>query len=168
MNDSRFDVQGADNDAVEFVLNNLWARGEAELEILGIPKAKAAEMILERRDRGEPTFSFRADGEPIFIAGLTRSDDPQGMATWFQATEGFNEYSREITVRLREGIERAAEANNLTFVEIFSVCVHPKTGRWFRALGFNLDVDYHSRTSSGATVYRFVRTFGGDHVLAQA
>lgn len=168
MTADRYQVQHADNDAIEFVLNNLWERGEEELELLGVNKGRAAELILDWRDRGEPTFSFRADGVPIFIAGLTRTDDPHAMRTWFQATEDFNLYSREITVKLREGIEKIAESWELEYVEIFSPCVHPKTGRWFRALGFTIDLDYHSKTQAGATLYRFVRRLREPHVLRQA
>jgi len=163
-----FQVQHADNEAIEFVLNNLWERGQEELQIIGITPGIAAETILARRERGEPTFSFRAGDEPVFIAGLTRTDDPQAMATWFQATEAFNEHAREITCRLRQGIEDIARAHNLTYVEIFSACVHPKTGRWFKALGFDLDLDYHCRAKTGAPMYRFVRHFEGNHVLRQA
>lgn len=164
-----FQVQFADNEAIQFVLNNLWDRGEAELEIMGIPKVRAAEMIIERRERGEPTFSFRVDGVPIFIAGLTRADDPSAMATWFQATDDFNAYAREITQRLRVGVEASAKTYGLKYVEIFSPCVHPKTGRWFKALGFDLDVNYHQKLPNGAKLYRFVRNFdGGGNVLPQA
>jgi hypothetical protein len=126
-------------------------------------------MILARRDRGEPTFSFRADGVPIFIAGLTRADDPEAMATWFQATEDFNVYMREITTRLRAGIDAAAKERSLKYVEIFSPCVHPRTGRWFKALGFDLDVDFHHQLTNGARLYRFARHFdGGGDVLRKS
>ncbi len=156
---SQFVITEANNEAIEFVLQNLWDRGEIELELLGKTKTWAAQYIIQERDSGAPNWALWHSDQPILIAGLVSSDDPTGMCTWFEATEAFRFHAPEITRLVRQKLEDAAGARYLGFVEIFSACVHPRTGRWFKALGFNLDVDYHRVAESGAKIYRFVRKF---------
>ena len=159
----------ATNEAIQHVLSNLWDRGEAELAHLGLTHAAAAAFILQRRDDGAPTFALWSGEEPLFVAGLVNSENCaglRGMNTWFQATHRFHVHYREITRALRAGLEAEASRYELDFVEIFSSCPHEKTGRWFRALGFELDVDYHYILKTGVRMYRFVRDFGRErHVL---
>lgn len=155
---STFRLTDASPEAVDYVLTNLWERGEQEFALLGITKEQAAGFIARQRDVGLPTMAGWIDSDPVFISGLTHADDPSGMVTWFQATELFTPYVHPITHALREAMERTATAYNLAYIEIHSPCVHPKSGRWFKALGFDLDVDRH--VAQGPTLYRFVRRFG--------
>lgn len=164
---SEFRTTEATNEAVEHVLNNLWSRGEEELSLLEISHSAAAQFILARRAEGAPTFAFWADDEPLFVTGLVWSDNGRGMNTWFQATHRFPLFFREITRHLRAGLEAEARRNDLDFMEVFSVCVHERTGRWFRSLGFELDLDYHFFTNRGTRMYRFVRNFKGSSGVLQ-
>jgi hypothetical protein len=155
-------------EAVNYVFDNLWERGGQELAILGYSVDQARAIVTHQRLSGAPTLAVWIDGAPALICGLMRTDSPDGMATWFQATEAFTEHARQITKELRAKLEGAATTYNLKFIEIVSPCVHPKTGRWFAALGFRLDVDRHIRARDDLQqrLYRFERRF--DHVLPEA
>jgi hypothetical protein len=163
----------ASPNAVNFVLNNLWTRGAQEFEILKITREGAAAAIESMRQAGMPMRSLWIDDEPVVVMGMIRiPGDPTGMSTWFQATDLFNAYARALTKEVRALIEQGAATYNLAYVEIESPCVHPRTGRWFRALGFELDPNWHS-VARGTTskLYRFVRKFDrkeDSNVLRQA
>jgi|GEM_PF-2019850 len=163
-------VSEASPDAVDFVMENLWQRGQEELAILGIETEVARGIIAHQRAIGMPNMAIWIDDEPVIICGVMRTDHPHGMATWFQATEMFTPFMRPITAQLRESLERTALAFGLEFLEIISPCVHPKTGRWFRALGFALDLDRYIQAKDGVNrLYRYERKFsGGASVLRQS
>lgn len=148
-------------EAVDHILANLWERGREELAILDVSNDHARSVINGQVARGAPTMAIWIDGSPVVMLGLMPSDLPRGMKTWFQATDTFVHYARPITLELRRAMENAAKERGLDFIEIFSVCVHPSAGRWFRALGFELDVDRHIAVSveNPRRLYRFVRTF---------
>lgn len=161
----------ATENAVNFVLDNLWDRGERELSILGVTTDMARAMIAQQRNAGAPTMALWVDDEPVAISGLLRTDNPVGMCTWFQATTAFAAHARPITRELRKKLAYAAEIYNLDYIEIVSPCVHEHTGRWFGALGFRLDVNRYLllREGSDQRLYRFERRFdqGGPRVLPQ-
>lgn len=153
-------VSPATAEAVDYVLANLWERGQRELEILKITPEVVIGIIAHQRDNLDaPTMAILIDDEPVIICGLMPCDHPRGMKTWFQATEQFSAYARPITIQVRGSLERAAEKFGLDFMEIFSPCVHPRTGRWFAALGFNLDVHHYLTAPGGERLYRFERRF---------
>lgn len=146
------------NDAINVIFSNLWERGEQELEVLGLSRQMAASEVAAWRDQGFPSMSWSVDGLPVFICGLV--PDGKRAATWFQATEDFVPHQREITRELRRRIEEDAARLGFEELEIFSACIHPRTGRWFKALGFELDVDRHPGNGQ-PRLYRFVRTIKG-------
>lgn len=156
-------------DAVDYIFSNLWERGARELAMIGLSTDRARAIADHQCSIGMPTMAIWFDGEPVLICGLMSTDHPNAMVTWFQATEMFTHYAREITVEVRKQLEHVARARNLDYVEIISPCVHPRTGRWFRALGFRLDVDRYIPVANcpGERLYRFVRRFSREdsHVL---
>lgn len=158
-------------EAVNHVFDNLWERGARELEMLGFSNEMARGFVAYQVQAGMPTLALWFDNEPVVIMGLARSDNPNAMSTWFQATELFTEFARPITEELRRQIAHVGETRNLDYVEIISPCVHPHAGRWFRALGFNLDVNRFIpiREGSQERLYRFERRFvkEGKNVLPQ-
>ncbi len=159
----------ATDDAIEHVINHLWANGRDELKLLESGHDEAANYVVNRREEGAPTFAMWHDGEPLFITGLVFSDTStnacRGMMTWFLATDRFPLFYREITRRLKRGIEEQARKFDLDYVEIFSACIDYRAGRWFQLMGFEIDLDYH-HVFKGHRFYRFVRRFRrGDHVL---
>lgn len=158
---SEMRITEATPEAVDHVFANMWDRGREELCILGLSSERAREILEAERKAGNPSMAIWFDGEPVVILGLMRTADPAGRVTWFEATDLFARFARQITHQLRLSMENAARDFALDFIEIFSPCVHPASGRWFRALGFGLDVNRHL-TVSGANprrLYRFVRTF---------
>lgn len=147
--------------AVDHVFANMWARGREELQILGLSSERARDILESERAAGNPSMAIWFDGEPVVILGLMRATDPAGRVTWFEATDLFARFARPITQCLRDSMARFAKENDVDFIEIFSPCVHPASGRWFRALGFGLDVNHHATVSADnpRRIYRFVRTF---------
>jgi hypothetical protein len=160
-------ITEATADAVDHVFGNLWERGQQELAVLGYPLDVARAIVNRQRETGAPTLALWIDDEPIVISGLMKTDNPKGMSTWFQATDAFAHFALPLTKEIRYQLEETARAYDLDYIEIVSPCVHPKTGRWFGALGFNLDVDRFIplREGSDQRLYRFERKF--DHVLPQ-
>lgn len=159
-------VTQATNASISHVMTHLWERGAQELEILGYSRQYVAETIANMRDKGWPTMAFIVDDEPVCVCGLVLEEGGKRAATWFQATEDFTRYQRQITRELRAHMEAAAAERAIEEIEIFSACVHPRAGRWFKALGFELDVDRHPGQDMPRT-YRFVRRFPKEegHVL---
>lgn len=152
-------ITEATPEVVGHVIGNLWERGQRELQILGIEPESAIAIMDQQRSLGAPSMAMWFDGEPVFFCALMRTDDPRGMASAFQATDLFAQYVRPITRTLRRIQTAAAKQYDLDFIEIISPCVHPESGRWFGALGFQLDVDRYVRSRSGERLYRFVRRF---------
>ena len=156
----RHEVTEATAHAVDFIIENLWERGRKELDLMGYDLDSAMGAIQSWRQQNLPTMAVSFEGKPVFMAGLVPVK-AQVMQTWFQATDEFTTHARQITVILRKRLEEEAEARNLAELEIYSMCVHPKSSEWFGLLGFSLDHDYHHVCSGGARLYRFVRRF--DH-----
>lgn len=153
-------ITEATPEVVGHIISNLWERGQRELEILGIEPASAIAIMDHQRSLGAPTMAIWFDGEPVVFCALMRTDDPLGMVTAFQATELFSHYVVPITKLLRRALERSARQYGLEFIEIFSPCVHPRTGRWFEALGFRLDLNrFIPAKNGGGRLYRFERRF---------
>jgi len=148
----------ANPDMIDHVVANLWDRGAQELEILGVSRERAVEMMNDCREAGNPTLAWSVDGVPVFVTGLLPTG-PGVMCSWFLATRRFHAFQRRITMTLWRELERVAEERQLREIEIYSTCVHPRAARWFQALGFVLDVDRHS--SPRTRTYRFVRRFTG-------
>jgi hypothetical protein len=138
------------DNAIAFVLWRLWERGVHELAALGLTKGEA---FLRFRDFARAAWHPQAlefDGEPVVVTGI--NTDENGAFTWFQATEKFAAHALEITRHIRK--EAAAYPGP---VSIFSVCVHPDSARWFRALGFVRDDDFSQALPSGALLLKFDR-----------
>lgn len=148
-------------EARDYVLANLWQRGREELDILGISEDAARGIIQSEVERGSPTWALWIDERPVVVMGLMLIDEPFGMRTWFQATDDFNTYARAITQQIRDSMSQFAASRNLDFIEIVSPCVHPQSGRWFKALGFELDLNRYLRASENndRRLYRFERRF---------
>lgn len=156
----------ASNEAINIVMSNLWQRGLEELELVNVSRQSAAMQIAAWRDQGYPSMGWSVDGLPVFICGLV--PDGKLASTWFQATDDFTQHQREITRALKRKIEDEAARLALDEVEIFSACIHPRTGRWFAALGFELDIDRHPAQGQ-PRFYRFVRKMKREsHVLLEA
>lgn len=159
-------------EARDFVFDRLWQRGREELEILGISEDEARGIIHHEVVSGAPTMALWIGEAPVVILGLMRTDDPYGMRTWFQATDLFTRYARQITQQLRGSLTQFAHARHLDYIEVVSPCVHPDSGRWFAALGFELDVNRYLRAPMlvdgvERRLYRFERKFPreGERVL---
>lgn len=152
----------ATNDAIAYVMANLWERGAQELDALEIDPDVALTSIQHWRDSGYPTMAWLVDREPVFVIGLVPKG-PALMETWFIATEAFRRHKLAITRELRHKVDDVAVSMGLREVEIHSPCIHPDSGRWFGALGFTLDVSRHSAYSDASTegtrLYRFVRRY---------
>ena len=135
-------------DTALYVLDKLWPRGEEELRQLGLSKEDAFYRFLHYATLGRnQTLWF--DGKPVVIVGIATEGDES--FTWFQATDDFERHAGQITRHIRR--EAAQHGGPL---HIYSVCVHPDTGRWFRVMGFVQDV-FSQRLPSGATLRRFTR-----------
>lgn len=151
-------ITEATHQVVDHITENLWERGREELALIGVPPEMMAPLIDTYRQSNQPTMAVWIDGVPVFMAGLV-STGPAMMCTWFQATEAFTRHARLITTLLRRRLEYEAEQRGLSEIEIHSPCVHPKSGKWFGLLGFDLDVNYYLPSNGGARLYRFVRRF---------
>lgn len=155
-------IANATLEDVGFVFGHLWERGRLELEVLGLTPEEGCAYAAGLLGAG-PTVVFAVDSEPVLVTGMVPIvSSPGGMATWFQATAAFSSYAIPITRELRRRLDEYAAQNGIQFVEIVSPCVHPRTGRWFGALGFTLDVNRYipNRTGIGR-LYRFERRFQG-------
>lgn len=146
-------------EAVDHIFSNLWERGQLELSILGIDLETARHIAYNEHYIGAPTQALWFDDEPVLICGLMRIDNPFGMRTWFQATDLFGVHAKTITSQMKEMMAEGARQYNLDFIETISPCVHPKTGRWFGAMGLAIDIDYHIKSRGGEKLYRFERRF---------
>lgn len=145
--------------AARHVVDNLWERGAQELDILGISRGEALNVMAHCLERGYPTLAWSVDGIPVVVTGLMPTG-PGVMCSWFLATEEFTRYQRSITLAVWREMEQVAKARGLREIEVFSTCRHPEAARWFEALGFRLDVDRHPG-EGGIRTYRFVRKFEG-------
>jgi hypothetical protein len=158
-------ITEASPEAVDFVMSNLWQRGRDELGVLDISDEAARAIIAHQRAIGAPTMALWVDGRPVVILGLMHTGEPRAMRTWFQATEEFSDNALAITQQLRDSMAQFADARGLDYIEIVSPCVHPLAGRWFKALGFDFDVDRYMMIGQNR-LYRYVRHFkGGENVL---
>jgi hypothetical protein len=119
-------------EGIDYVFNHLWARGREELKLLGWPTPEDARYAAHYfAGRSLKTSMFcNPDGDAVLVSGIIR---PKGElpVTWFQATEEFQRYARPITKLMRSEIASFREP-----LEVYSLCVHPDTERWFRLLGF--------------------------------
>ncbi len=131
------------------MLLNLWDRGKAELQGLGLTPETAFIECAGWIGRG-PTGALLADGKPVCFSGTVIGE--LESFTWFQATDEFTDHVEEIS---RVLIEEAQQVPGDLY--IYSQCIHPKTARWFSILGFDKDQEWSGTTETGKPLYRFKR-----------
>ena len=136
-------------DSIYYVLSHLWARGKEELRRLDMDWERALYRFAHYAQTGHKARSLWADERPVVVVGIA-SDGGEAF-TWFQATDEFDRHALAITKYIRK--EAAAFDGPLC---IYSVCVHPQTERWFRALGF-APTDHAETLPTGATLRKFER-----------
>jgi hypothetical protein len=127
---------------------NLWERGHEEFRRNGLTLQQAFGLFLHHSQVGDSGI-LCADGQPVLVAGVFQNG-PE-VTTFMEATQDFERHYRQI-VRVIRSFVRKREGD----IFIYSVTVHPKSARFFRALGFVPDV-WQGQTPTGATLYRFKR-----------
>lgn len=146
-----FTSSGRTTVLLERMWPNLWLRGLEEIDRLGMSDKEAFDTLLSCSVRGRGGFLL-ADGEPVLIAGVMAADEPAVYDTFMQATEDFPRHYREIVRQMRRYVNAVRGT-----VRIYSVTVHPKSERFFRAIGFEPDELWFRVLPTHWTMRRFVR-----------
>lgn len=128
---------------------NLWERGRTEAELCGLSLQQLFDLFLSNAAQGAGGI-LCADGEPILCAGLCT--DGREVTTFMAATDDFDRHWRQIVRTIRAFVRERDGP-----IYIYSVTVHPKSARFFGALGFEPDLPWLGQTRTGAPLYRFKR-----------
>lgn len=119
---------------IEYVIENIWARGRKEAEQYGIISKEAMITYLVSRPR-EFAWTICVDEEPVVVLGADKEPDGSHY-TWFVATERFTEFGAEITRLLLGLLKKELLARPDIDLKIRSLSDHPKADGWFKRLGF--------------------------------
>lgn len=119
---------------IDFILTNLWARGEEEAVLYGLKsKEEMSRHLLGMSHKYG--FCLSAGTEPVAAFGGNSSDGHR-YTTWFIATDKFVDHALGITKFLRGFIRERISERSDAELELISATGHPDAGRWFNALGF--------------------------------
>lgn len=119
---------------IDFILTNLWARGEEEAVLYGLKsKEEMKRHLLGMTHKYGSCLSIGA--EPVAAFGGNSSDDHH-YTTWFIATDKFVEYGLGITKFLRGFVRERLTERPDAELELISATGHPDAARWFNTLGF--------------------------------
>jgi hypothetical protein len=140
-------VEPITKERVDYVFAHLWPRGVEELKRLGVDLETAARNCVKWAVHGHCGV-ICADA-PVVVYGTCPNGDH--TATWFQATDEFVKYHPGISEIIR-GALRAVPGT----LYVYSVMVHPKTGKWFNSLGLVKD-DWEGTTAANWPLFRFKR-----------
>mgnify|MGYP001604602563 CR=1 FL=1 len=148
-----------DDSDVARVHANMWPRGLAELERMGLAPEKMLGAYLER-NRTPFSFGIFVDGRAVGFMGARPLQD--GIAggrkrygTWFMATAEFETAGLGATKAVRNFLAGKMREHPDVDLYLLSASDHPDADRWFGVLGFRF-----------VTVLGVVRAFkyGGVHV----
>ena len=128
---------------------SLWERGVEEFSRVGLTSQQGFDLFMEHAAKAERSGILCCDGKPVAVAGVVQ--EPAESFTFMQATRDFDDHARAIVRWLRRRLNGCRPP-----LHIYSVCVHPGTERFFRALGFRRD-EWQHLLPSGHPLFRFKR-----------
>lgn len=119
---------------IDFILTNLWARGEEEAVLYGLKsKEEMGRHLLGMSHKYG--FCLTDGTTPVAAFGGNSSDDHR-YTTWFIATDKFVDHAIGITKFLRGFIKTRVMERPDAELELISATGHPDAARWFNTLGF--------------------------------
>lgn len=142
---------------IDYVLGNLWERGEDELSYLADGKDQVRKALMQFKDKDDLCWAVYTEDKPTVIFGAHPKGDG-GYFTWFLSTEDFSRCWKILTRMMIKLIDLCADATGWTYLEVMSASQHPKAGKWFEKMGFIHDSDYNA-SIKGRQVKRYYRTF---------
>ena len=130
--------------------SELWPRGETELGWLGYTMSEGFMLFMQHLRNAEVSGILLRGDKPVFVGGIVREKNES--FTFMQATKDFDSHARPIMRVLREKVRTYPPGP----LHVYSVCVHPGTERFFRAIGFERE-DWKQMLPTGHPLYRFKR-----------
>ena len=153
----KVEIGPIEDSGVALVHANMWARGRAELERMGLAPEKMLDAYLER-NRTPFSFGIFVDGRPVGFMGarqIEATGDRKAYGTWFLATDEFEAAGLAVTRAIKKFVDGKIRENPDADLYLMSASDHSDADRWFGLLGFRF-----------VTMLGVVRTFkhGGLHV----
>ncbi len=120
---------------VDYVLRNLWRRGQDEITVMGltIPDVRT---LLSKVDQNISFAIHGEEEEPLVVMGAFSLGDGE-YSTWFMAVELERRQLIEMVRLCRAVILDKAKDLKVNRINCYSPCIHPRAPEWFKAIGFH-------------------------------
>lgn len=120
---------------LDWIIDNLWARGEGEMRAHGIfDKADLKTRLISMGH--EHAYCLKLYDEPVAAFGAYKVHGLKMYSTWFVATDSFVEAAFPITRFMKGFVRDSVNAHPGYDLELISAVDNLDAPRWFKLLGF--------------------------------
>lgn len=135
MSKSNLTFAVAEKKDFDYILDNLWARGQEEADNYAIRTKEELHDRLAQMAKEHGYVVRFSSGEPVAAFGA-HVIEKELYSTWFIATDRFDEAVLSVTKFLRGFIREKIHTRPQAELQLISAVVNPLAPRWFKMLGF--------------------------------